>query len=150
MLWPGLKHDLYVKMKYEEHKKGHTPEKLSSSQQLDFIRSEQELKSCALYGFQEVLCACSEPVKNCMGELGWPKCVGNLGWLNWVGMLCWLGLACHTVCASLFKVRPVVLSKTLSHICGKLNLPIFLFNVELVTLINTYALIFLAKLDTRS
>ena len=34
-----------------------------------------------------------------------------------------------------FKVRPCVLSKTLSHIWGKLNLPIFLFNVGLLTLI---------------
>ena len=57
----------------------------------------------------------------------------------------WLELACPTVCAYLFKVRPGVLSKTLSHICGKLNLPIFLFNVGLFTLINIDSLIFLAK-----
>ena len=45
-----------------------------------------------------------------------------------------------------FKVRPGVLSKTLSHIWGKLNLPIFLFKVGLFTLINIDSLIFLAKL----
>ena len=44
-----------------------------------------------------------------------------------------------------FKVRPGVLSKTLSYICGKLNLPIFLFNMGLFTLINIDSLIFLAK-----
>ena len=37
-----------------------------------------------------------------------------------------LGLACPTACACPFKVRPSVLSKTLFHICGKLNLPMFL------------------------
>ena len=57
-----------------------------------------------------------------------------------------LGLACPTACACLFKVRPGVLSKTLSHIPGKLNLPMFLFNVGLLTLINIDSLIFLAKL----
>ena len=41
--------------------------------------------------------------------------------------------------------RPCVLSKTLFHICGKLNLPIFLFNVGLFTLINIDSSIFLAK-----
>ena len=46
-----------------------------------------------------------------------------------------LELACPTACACLFKVRPGVLSKTLSHMWGKLNLPIFLFNVRLLTLI---------------
>ena len=44
-----------------------------------------------------------------------------------------------------FKVRQGVLSKTLSHICGKLNLPILLFNVRLFTLINIDSLILLAK-----
>ena len=53
------------------------------------------------------------------GELCWPKCVGKLGWFNWVGVLCWLELACPTACPCLFKVRPAVVSKTLSHICGK-------------------------------
>ena len=51
-------------------------------------------------------------------------------------MLCWLELACPAACACLSKVRPGVLSKTLYHICGKLSLPIFLFNVGLFTLIN--------------
>ena len=32
----------------------------------------------------------------------------------------------------------VIGDKTLSHICGKLNLPIFLFNVGLFTLINIF------------
>ena len=55
--------------------------------------------------------------------------MGKLHWFNWVGMLHWLELACPTACTCLFEVRPGVLSKTLSHICSKLNLPIFLFNV---------------------
>ena len=69
-------------------------------------------------------------MKNCVGELGWPKCVGKLGWFKWGK----LELACPTACICLFKVRPGVLSKTLSHMLGKLNLPIFLFNVGLLTL----------------
>ena len=73
-----------------------------------------------------------------MGELGWPKCLGKLGWFNWVGVLCRLELACPTACACLLKVRPGVLSKTLSHICGNLNLPTFIFNVGFFTLINIF------------
>ena len=46
----------------------------------------------------------------------------------------------------IFKLRPGVLSKILSPMWGKLNLPKFLFNVGLLTLINMDALIFLAKL----
>ena len=42
-------------------------------------------------------------------------------------------------------VRPGVLSKTLSHMWGKLNLPIFLFNVALLTLTNMDSLMFLPK-----
>ena len=57
-----------------------------------------------------------------------------------------LGLACPTACTCLFKVRPGVLSKTLSHMWGNLNLPIFLFNVGLLILIKMYSLMFLAKL----
>ena len=70
-----------------------------------------------------------------MEELDWPKCVGMLGWFIWVGVLGLLGLGSPTACACLFKIRPGVLSKTLSHIWGKLNLPIFLFNEGLLTLI---------------
>ena len=70
-----------------------------------------------------------------MGELGWLKCMRMLGWFKWVGILGWLELACPTACACLFKVRLGVLSKTLSHIWGKIKLPIFLFNVGLFTLI---------------
>ena len=62
-----------------------------------------------------------------MGELHWPNYVSKLGWVKW-GVL---ELACPTACAWLFKVRPSVLSKTLSHMWGKLNLPIFLFNSNL-------------------
>ena len=80
-----------------------------------------------------------------MGELGWPKCVGMLGWFKWLEMLGWLELAFPNSLGMLFKVRPGVLSKTLSHIWGKLNLPIFLFKVGLLTLINIYSLIFLSK-----
>ena len=65
---------------------------------------------------------------------------GNLGDLIGgvrIGML-----NCH---ACLFKLRPGVLSKTLSHMWGKLNLPMFLFNVGLLTLIKIDSLMFLAK-----
>ena len=75
------------------------------------------------------------------GELGWPKCVDKLGWVKW-GML---ELTCPTACECLFKVRPGVLSKSLSHMWCKLNLPIFLFNVGLLTLIKIDSLMFLAK-----
>ena len=44
-----------------------------------------------------------------------------------------LELTCPTACACLFKLRLGVLSNTLSHIWGKLNLSIFLFNVRLLT-----------------
>ena len=76
-----------------------------------------------------------------MWELGWPKCVGKLGWVKWVV----LELACPTACTCLFTLRPGVLSKTLSHMWGKLNLPIFLFNVGLLTLIKIDSLMFPAK-----
>ena len=56
-----------------------------------------------------------------------------------------LQLACPTACACIFKLRPGVLSKTLSHKWGKLNLPIFLFNVGSLTLIKIDSLTFLAK-----
>ena len=69
--------------------------------------------------------------------------MGVLGWLNCIGMLGWLELACQTACTCLFKVRLGVLSKTLSHLWGKLNLPIFLFNVGLFILINMDSLMFL-------
>ena len=75
------------------------------------------------------------------GELGGPKCVGKLGWFNREV----LELACPTTCACLFKVRPGLLSKTLSHMGGKLKLPTFLFNVGLLTLINMDSLMFLAE-----
>ena len=93
---------------------------------------------------------CSEPVKNCIGVLGWLKYVGMLGWFKLVGMLCWLELACPTACACLFKGRLGVLSKTLSHMLGILNLPIFLFNVGLLTLINVDFLILLANVGPRT
>ena len=79
-----------------------------------------------------------------MGKLGWLNCMGMLGWFKWVGVLGWLELACPTACTCLLKVRLGVLSKTLSHMWGKLNLPIFLFNVELFTLINMDSLMFIA------
>ena len=80
-------------------------------------------------------------MKNYVGELGSSKCVGKLGWVKWGK----LELACPTACACLFKVRPGVFSKTLCHMWGKLNLPIFLFNVGLLTIIKIDSLIFLAK-----
>ena len=80
-----------------------------------------------------------------MGKFSWFKCIGMLGWFKWLGMLGWLELACPTTWACLFKVRLGVLSKTLSHMWGKLNLSIFLFKVGLLALINIDSLIFLAK-----
>ena len=56
--------------------------------------------------------------KNCTGKLGWPKCVGKLGWFKWVGILGWLELTCPTACTCLFKLRPGVLCKILSHFWG--------------------------------
>ena len=76
-----------------------------------------------------------------MGELGWPKCGGKLGWAKW-GML---ELACLMACTCHFKVTPGVLSKTLSHMWEKLNLPIILFDTGLLTLIKIDSLMFLAK-----
>ena len=46
----------------------------------------------------------------------------------------------------LFKLRPRVLCKTLSHMWGKLNFPMLLFKVGLLTLIKMDSFIFLAKL----
>ena len=94
-----------------------------------------------LRSYMHVLRTCEK----CMGEMGLPKCMGMLGFFKWVVVVGWLELACQTTCACLFKVRPGVLSKSLSHIWGKLNLPIFLFNVELFTLRDIDSLIFLAK-----
>ena len=61
-------------------------------------------------------------------------------------MLELLELTCPTMCTCLFNLRPGVLSKTLSHMWDKLNLPIFLLSVGLITLMNMNSLIFLAKL----
>ena len=79
------------------------------------------------------------------GSVGLDELYGMLGWFKWVGVLGWLELACPTACICLFKVRLGVLSKTLIHMWGKLNLPIFLFNVGLFTLINMDSLMFLSK-----
>ena len=49
-------------------------------------------------------------------------------------------LICPTTCTCLFMLRPGVLSKTLSHMWGKVNLPMFLFNVGLLTLMNMNSL----------
>ena len=47
-----------------------------------------------------------------------------------------VGIDMLSVCTCLFKLRPGVLSETLSHMWGKFNLPLFLFNVGLLTLMN--------------
>ena len=70
-------------------------------------------------------------MKNCVGELGWPKCVGKLGINGGVK----IGMPNSGAC--LFKVRPGII-KTLSYMWGKLNLPIFLINVGLLTLIKIF------------
>ena len=56
-----------------------------------------------------VLWACSiEPVKNCMGVLGWLNGMGLLGWFNGVGELGWVFWACQIACTSFyFKTRGV-------------------------------------------
>ena len=61
-------------------------------------------------------------------------------------MLGMLELMCPIVWTCLSKLRPCVLSKTLSHMWGKLNLPMLLFNVGLLTLMNIDSLKFVAKL----
>ena len=53
-----------------------------------------------------------------------------------MGVLELLELTCPTASTCLFKLRPGVLSKTLSHMWGKLNLAMFLFNVGLLTQMN--------------
>ena len=67
--------------------------------------------------------------------------------LNYRGVLILLELTLTpTVCACLLILRPGVLSKTLLHMWGKLNLPMFLFSGGLLILMNMDSLIFLAKL----
>ena len=80
-----------------------------------------------------------------MGMLGWPTVCADVALFKWLRMLGWLELAFPTTWACLFKVRPGVLSKSLSHMWGKLNLQIFLFKMGLLTLINMDSLIFIAK-----
>ena len=72
----------------------------------------------------------------------------NLGgsWDYLMGVVELLELTCQTTCACLFKLRPGVLSKTLSHMWSKLNLSMFLFNLGLLTLMDMDSLIFLANL----
>ena len=66
--------------------------------------------------------------------------------LNYRKVLEMLELTYPTVCACLLTLRPGVLSKTLSHMWDKVNVPMFLFSVGLLTLMNIDSLIFLAKL----
>ena len=64
--------------------------------------------------------------------------MGVLGWFN--GVRSYVGYFEHAQClahAFLF-LRPGVLGRTLSHLWCKLNLPIFLFNVGLLTLMKIY------------
>ena len=68
----------------------------------------------------------------------------NLGG-SWNDLIEVLESSCPTACAYIFKLRPGVLSKTLSPMWGKLNLPMFLSNVGLLTPIKIDYLIFLAK-----
>ena len=53
-----------------------------------------------------------------------------------------LELACPTAYACLFKVRHGILHMTLTHMWDKLNLPIFIPNVELLTLIKVDGAVF--------
>ena len=50
---------------------------------------------------------------------------------SWEDLMRMLKLACPTACACLFKLRPGVLSKTLSDIWGKLNLPMLTVCLQL-------------------
>ena len=59
---------------------------------------------------------------------------GVLGWFNSVGVLGWVDWACPIPCTFPFILSPGVLRRTLSNIWWKLNLPIFLFDVGLLTL----------------
>ena len=77
--------------------------------------------------------------------MGIIKPVGKLG-LFCFGVLELLELTCPITCAHLFELRLGVLSKTLSHMWGKLNLPMFLFSVGLLTLIKIDSVIFIPKL----
>ena len=56
-----------------------------------------------------------------------------------------VGLSMPNMLCMPFYFKTRLLSKTLSHIWGKLNLPIFLFNVGLLTIINIDSLMVLAK-----
>ena len=67
-----------------------------------------------------------------MGLLGWLNDMGVLGWFNGVGEL-FGNLNMPNALCMLFILRPGVLSRTLSHIWCKFNLPVFLFNVGLLT-----------------
>ena len=82
-------------------------------------------------------------MRRCEGKWALFKLGGNLGLFD-IGVLELLESTCPTAYPCLFKLRPGVLSKTLTHMCGKLNLPMFLFNVGLLTLIKIDSLIFLA------
>ena len=59
------------------------------------------------------------------------------------GVLKLLALTCPIVCTCLLTFRPGVLSKTLSHTWGKLNLPMFVFNLPMYL---TYLCIYLYTL----
>ena len=72
----------------------------------------------------------------------WHYLILEGSWDDLIGVLEW---ACPTACTCFFKLRPCVLHKTLSHMWDKLNLPMFLFNVGVLTLIKIDSLIFLAK-----
>ena len=86
-----------------------------------------------------------EHAQNLIGDM---KRIGhylNLGEVCLIGVLELLELTCKTAYAFLFKLRPGVLSKTLSHMWGILNIPMFLFNVGSLNLKNMDSLIFLGS-----
>ena len=60
------------------------------------------------------------------------------------GVLGWVDEACPISCACLFILSPGLLRSTLSHTWCKLNLPIFLLRVGLLTLMYMDSLIVLA------
>ena len=54
-------------------------------------------------------------------------------------------LLCLNAWVLFLRVIPGVLSKNISHMCGRLNLTMFLFRLQLLTLTNMDSFIFLAK-----
>ena len=75
----------------------------------------------------------------------WGSWVGLSVWVSQVGLIRGFGISMPNSLHMPFWTKTRCVNKTLSHMWGKLNFPMFLFNVGLLTLINIDSLIFLAK-----